>query len=385
MKYYENIIIGAGASGLMCGYLLGKRNKDVLILEKNKIPGKKLLATGNGRCNFTNRYMVPECYYGSSDFINIVLEQFDADAAIQVFQEIGIYHREREGYCYPYSGQATAVVGLLTNACEEKGVSIACDTRVMRVVKKEACYEIRCKNGESYQCKNLILATGGKANEALGGDGSGYKLSRSLRHQVTDIYPALTGLVAAGEEWGVLAGVRMQGAVRLYIGGEFVKQEQGEIQLVRDGISGIPVFQICRLAAQALSEGRSVACELDFFPDLSEIKLVAWLQTHGEKRLSGLLNQKWLTVLQKTKRNEKELAKLLKNYPVRITDTFGMEKAQVTAGGVPTEEVDPRTMASLVQKNLYLLGELLDIDGICGGYNLHFAWATAWICSQAMD
>ncbi len=385
MKYHENIIIGAGAAGLMCGYLLGKKGKDVLIIEKNKMPGKKLLATGNGRCNFTNRQMASTCYYGDKVFVEAVLERFDAEMAIGLFEEIGIYHRERDGYCYPYSGQASSVVELLVEAGKEVGIWICCDTPVVRVVHKGNQYEVRCKNGEVYCCDHLILATGGKANEPLGGDGSGYKISRSLSHQVTDIYPALTGLVADGQEWKTLAGVRMQGSVELYAGGELIKKEHGEIQLVRDGISGIPVFQLCRLAAQALAEGNVVMCRLDFFPDMSEEELLAWIKRQGTKRLAGILNQKWLTVLQKKKRTEEELAKLLKGYEVLITDTFGLEKAQVTAGGVLTEEVNVDTMESRVQENLYLLGELLDVDGICGGYNLHFAWGTAWICSEAIQ
>lgn len=384
MKHYENIIIGAGASGLMCGYLLGKQGKDTLILEKNKVPGKKLLATGNGRCNFTNRHMTTACYYGAGDFIGTVLKQFGTEEAIDLFEEIGIYHRERDGYCYPYSGQAASVVELLVEACREVGVQITCDTRVARVVHKEGRYEVRCKDGAMYSCHRLILATGGKANEPLGGDGSGYKLCRSLGHGVTAVYPALTGLKATGKEWKELAGVRMQGTVRMYVGGEFVKEDRGEIQLVKDGISGIPVFQLCRLASEALGKGDSVLCKLDFFPEMAEEELVKWLRMHGTKRLYGLLHKKWIPILQKYAHKEDVLARLLKAYEVCVVDTFGMEKAQVTAGGVPTQEVDPQTMESKIRENLYLLGELLDVDGICGGYNLHFAWATAWICSQGM-
>lgn len=384
MKEQEYIIIGAGAAGMMCGYLLGKQGKDVRIIEKNKTPGKKLLATGNGRCNFTNRHMEPACYYGDENFVATILKQFDDKKAIDLFEEIGIYHRERDGYCYPYSGQAVSVVELLLAACNEVGVQISCDMRVARVVHKETHYEVYCKGGESYLCRNLILATGGKANESLGGDGSGYKLSRSLRHHVTELNPALTGLVADGKEWDHLAGVRMQGAIELFVGGEFVKKEQGEIQIVKQGLSGIPVFQLCRLAAKALREGQSVTCAIDFFPQLTCEKVTHWLDAHGTECLSGLVNQKWVTYLKKKQWENEELAKLLKHYPVRIMDTFGMEKAQVTAGGVVTREVNPNNMESCLQENLYILGELLDVDGICGGYNLHFAWATAWVCSQAL-
>lgn len=384
MKYHEIVIVGAGASGLMCGYLLSKQGRDVLIIEKNVSAGKKLLATGNGRCNFTNLNMAPECYYGDFIFVTKVLEQFTPENALELFEEIGIYHREREGYCYPYSGQAATVVQLLIEACQENGVQFSFDTKVSKVLHKEDGYEILCKNNIRYKAKKLIFASGGKANESLGGDGSGYKLSRSMGHQVSEIYPGLTGLQAAGEEWKQLAGVRMQGKVTLCSEGEELRSEVGEIQLVKDGISGIPVFQVCRLAAEKLAKGKCVTCQLDFFPEMSEAEVANWITIHGVNKLTGLLSKKWVAVLGNKTKDIRQLAKDLKGYQVRITDTFGWEKAQVTAGGVCTEEITPATMESKIQKDLYILGELLDVDGICGGYNLHFAWATAYICSQAM-
>lgn len=385
MEYREIIIIGAGASGLMCGYLLGKQNKEVLILDKNSSPGKKLSATGNGRCNFTNRHMVPACYFGDQNFVTKVLEKFDAERAVELFEEIGIYHREREGYCYPYNGQASSVVRLLVMACEENGVSFAFDTKVLKVIHKKDGYEVIGRNNVHYDCKKLILATGGKACESLGGDGSGYKLCRSLGHQITSVYPGLTGLKAAGNEWKLLSGVRMQGKVSLYSGERLIRSEIGEIQIVKDGISGIPVFQLCRLAAQELAQSRTVTCGIDFFPQMSEQELADWIALHGTEKLEGLLNQKWIRVLLGDRKTKTKLPARLKNYKIHIIDTFGLERAQVTAGGVVAEEVNPATMESMLQSDLYLLGELLDVDGICGGYNLHFAWATAYICSCAIE
>lgn len=385
MEYHEIIIVGAGASGLMCGYLLGQKGKDVLIVEKNTLAGKKLLATGNGRCNFTNRNMDPTCYYGESGFVESVLNRFGAEDAVRLFEEIGIYHRERDGYCYPYSGQAASVVELILAACRETGVHFRFDTKVSGVVHKEEQYEVNCKNGVSYVCDKLILASGGKAHESLGGDGSGYKICRSLSHRVTKIFPGLTGLKASGREWKSLAGVRMQGAVSLYSGGRCLKSESGEIQIVKDGISGIPVFQLCRLAAEELSNGREVKCILDFFPEKSEGELTEWLYTHGVEKLQGVLNQKWIPIVCGRAKRAEDISYLLKHYEVFVTDTFGMERAQVTAGGVPLDEISRETMQSELHNGLYILGELLDVDGICGGYNLHFAWATAYICAGAVQ
>lgn len=388
MEHHEIIIAGAGAAGLMCGLLLGRKGKDVLVIEKNTSAGKKLLATGNGRCNFTNRHMAPECYYGDQDCIGEILGRFQTEDAIRLFEEIGIYHRERDGYCYPYSGQASTVVELLVSACQEAGVRFLFDTRVSRIVHREengGKYEVVCKQDICFTCDRLILATGGKACEELGGDGSGYKLCRSLSHHVTDIYPGLTGLKAAGNEWNRLSGIRMQGKVSLYSEGHFIKSESGEIQIVKNGISGIPVFQLCRLAAVELSRGKEVRCGIDFFPEWREEELTEWILVHGVEKLRGIVNQKWVPVIGKRAKEAEEISRLLKNYEVIVTDTFGLERAQVTAGGVPTEEIDPATMQSRLHKNLFLLGELIDIDGICGGYNLHLAWATAYLCAEAIQ
>lgn len=382
---YDIIIVGAGASGLMCGYLLGRDGRDVCVIEKNKSAGKKLLATGNGRCNFTNRQMSEENYYGDPEFIRTILGRADDRTAIRLFEEIGIYHRERDSYCYPYSGQASTVVDLLVAGCQEQGVRFRFDAKVSKILHKSGEYVIQCKNGDRYRCGKLVLACGGKAAACLGGDGSGYKLSRSLSHHVTELYPGLTGLRADGSEWKTLAGVRMQGKVSLALEGRIVRCESGEIQIVKDGISGIPVFQLCRLAAAGLSKGSAVTVFLDFFPEREEAWLEEWLSGQGIQKLSGLVHKKWCGIMKERAAGAvPELIQMLKRYEVRITDTFGFERAQVTAGGIVTDEICPETMQSKLHEGLYLVGELLDVDGICGGYNLQFAWSTAYICAGAI-
>lgn len=385
-EFHEVIVVGAGASGLMCGYFLGKKGWDAVILDKNAAAGKKLLATGNGRCNFTNRRMGAECYFGEAGFVEAVLARVDDCKAVRIFEEIGMLHRERDGYCYPYSGQASTVVQLLTDACKEQGVGFRFETKVTKVVHNDGEYVIFCSDKVKYRCKNLVLATGGKAYESLGGDGSGYQLCRRLSHQVTPLYPGLTGLRAEGREWKALAGVRMQGEISLYIEGGLVKKESGEIQLVKDGISGIPVFQLCRLAAMGLAEQKKVTAVLDFFPSMDREQLEQWLSLHGIDKLAGLVHTKWCDVVRKRAGGSvRETARLLKRYEIPIFDTFGLGRAQVTAGGVSTGEVCPDTMQSKLHKGLYLIGELLDVDGICGGYNLHFAWSTAYICAEGIE
>lgn len=383
MEYHEIIIVGAGASGLMCGYLLGRQGRDVCLLDKNETAGKKLAATGNGRCNFTNRNMSPECYYGDQEYVGQILKRFGPEEAIALFGELGILTREKEGYCYPYNGQAATVRELLVRACQESGVVFSYGTKAARIIhKKEGVYELRCGGGAIYQCRSLILATGGRANGPLGGDGSGYKLCRSMGHRVTPVYPGLTGLKAGGSEWKQLAGIRMQGKISLYADDMQLGEETGEIQIVKDGISGIPVFQLCRLAAEAMEQGKRVTGKIDFVPQMTRSQLEEWLIRHGSRGLSGIVNKKWIPVLTKKEKELNRLSAVMKEYKVIVSDTFGLEKAQVTAGGVATEEICVDTMESMLHPDLYLLGELQDVDGICGGYNLHFAWATSAVCSQ---
>lgn len=383
-EFHENVIVGAGASGMMCGYLLGKSGRDAVILEKNTSPGKKLSATGNGRCNFTNRRMGGEYYYGDTEFVGAVLSQADTGKVIRMFEEIGMFHREKDGYCYPYNGQAATAVSLLNDACLEHGVSFRFDTRVTKVVHKDGEYRIHCKNGERYRCRNLILASGGKACASLGGDGSGYKLCRSLSHHVSELLPGLTGLRAEGREWNKLAGIRMPGEVSLLLDGRFTARERGEIQIVKDGISGIPVFQLCRVAAGGLAAGRTVNCVLDCCPELDEGQMEEWLSRHGTGKLSGLVHAKLAGLIRERAGDSvPEIVRMLKQYEIPVTGTFGIERAQVTAGGVATDEVSAETMQSKIHDGLYIIGELLDVDGMCGGYNLHFAWSTAYICARA--
>ncbi len=383
MEYHEIIIVGAGASGLMCGYLLGRQGRDVCILDKNETAGKKLAATGNGRCNFTNQSMSPACYYGDRKYVEQILKRFGPEEAIALFGELGILTREKDGYCYPYNGQAATVRELLVQGCRESGVVFSYRTKAAKIIhNKEGTYELRCGGGVTYQCRSLILATGGRANGPLGGDGSGYKLCRSMGHRVTPVHPGLTGLKAEGSEWKQLAGIRMQGKISLYADDLQLGEEIGEIQIVKDGISGIPVFQLCRLAAEAMEQGKRVTGKIDFVPQMTRSQLEEWLIRHGSRGLSGIVNKKWIPVLTKKEKELNKLSAVMKEYKVTVSDTFGLEKAQVTAGGVATEEICVDNMESLLHRDLYLLGELQDVDGICGGYNLHFAWATAAICSQ---
>lgn len=375
-EYSDVVIIGAGASGLLCGGLLGAADMSVTVLEKNSRPGKKLSATGNGRCNFTNKKMGPQFFYGDREWIREVLKNCGPEEVIRQFADIGILHREREGYVYPHTNQAMTVVNGLIGMCQRHGVEILTDCKASGIVQEKEgdLFRVRTSDGV-IRCRYVVLATGGKANSESGGDGSGYKLARSLGHHVMPIYPGLTGLKCDGRWWPQVAGTRIEGRFSLLIDGEKLEGESGEIQTAKDGVSGIPVFQLCRLAAEALAQGKYVEGAIDFVPSMREEELALWIDRHG---LEGLLPLKWVSVFS----GRAEPARQLKNFTFSIVDTYGLERAQISAGGVPTSEVFPETMESCQRERVFLLGELLDVDGICGGYNLHFAWSCAMAAAR---
>lgn len=370
-EYSDVVIVGAGASGLLCGSLLAACGFAVTILEKNTRAGKKLLATGNGRCNFTNRNLDTGHYYGDEAWLGRVLAGFGTEEIIRRFESLGVYHRERDGYVYPYTNQAVTVVNALERACRDNGVEIVLECRASAVRKSAdpEGYRVRTPEGE-IRCRHVVLAAGGKASAELGGDGSGYKLAKSLGHTIHSVFPGLTGLVCAGNFWERVAGTRVQGRFSLQIDHRMVEGECGEIQITKEGVSGIPVFQLCRVAAKALSEGRSVEGVVDFVPPMGEEMLSDWVREHG---IDGLVPVKWQNYF----RGRADTVRNLKAFRFGVEATFGMERAQITAGGVRVGEVDPETMESRLSPQLFLLGEMLDVDGKCGGYNLHFAWTCA--------
>lgn len=374
-EYRDVVIIGAGAAGLLCGGLLAREGIRVTILDKNTRAGRKLAATGNGRCNFTNNHMDSSFYYGDENWIKKILSEYSPEDAIRQFASIGVYHREKDGYVYPYTNQAATVVEALEHFCDRNHVRIVLESKASSVKKDgEGGYIVRTSSGE-ISCRYVILATGGKAGSDLGGEGSGYKLARSLGHKIHTVYPGLTGLICGGHWWKQVSGTRVQGSFSLLVDSGKIEGEQGEIQITRDGVSGIPVFQMCRVAAEALSEGKYVEGLIDFVPSMSEQEVIHWISQHG---IEGLVPKKWVMVL----KNRAEADCCLKGFRFPVEKTFGMERAQVTAGGVPTEEVDAETLESKIVPGVFFAGEILDVDGKCGGYNLHFAWACANIAAK---
>lgn len=397
------VIVGGGASGLVAAITAARNGAEVTIIEQKDQLGKKILSTGNGRCNLTNAYMELDCF--RSDDMSIVanvLKQFGYQDTISFFEELGVILKDRQGYVYPISDQASAILEVLCMELDKLKVNVVLEESVKDIRKNAQNFWVITKKS-SYTCDSVILATGGKAAPILGSDGSGYEIAKSFGHTISPVVPALVQLVGKGNYFKQVSGVRTNTTVNLLVDGKIIASDTGELQLTNYGISGIPVFQVSRYAAKALHDNKSVTAEIDFLPTMKEDELIHYIstrkETHGQRKAEeffiGMLHSKVATMLLKEAyiplhisaneiRDDKweKLIAYIKHFKIEIIETKSFEQAQICAGGVRTNEVNSNTMESNYANGLHLTGELLDVDGICGGYNLQWAWATGYIAGK---
>lgn len=395
-EVFDSVIIGGGASGMMAAITAAKVGSHVLVLEQKDKLCKKIYATGNGKCNFTNRDWQASYFRGSDPSLaEPVLRSFDLNKTLSFFKEIGIYPKERNGYFYPNSEQAASVAEALVREAERLSVTCLTERKVSNIKKTKDDLFLIEAGTECFFGKSVVLATGGKASPVHGSDGSGYPLAKAFGHTIITPLPAIVQLKAEGAFFKTLAGVRTEGVIRLHIGKECYTEE-GELLFAAYGISGIPVMQVSRYASVALSQKRKVEAELDLFPNASEEELTEELirrfarmkENTAEEAMGGLCNHKLNFVLLKqcgisptvptrSVKNEDRvrLAAQIKHFTVPVTGTNGFEQAQACAGGVPLTELTEHMESKLVP-GLFFTGELTDIDGTCGGYNLQWAWSS---------
>lgn len=398
------VIIGGGASGLMAGIAAAGQGTAVVILEHMDRVGKKILSTGNGRCNLTNLTMRSECYHSSQkQFPMKVIDKFSVWDTLTFFDEIGIVTKSKNGYIYPNSEQASAVLDSLRLEAEHRGVRLVCGCQV-RKAKKTGKKQFMIDTSQGpFPADRLILATGSQAAKVTGSDGSGYLLARDFGHSVLTPLPALVQLRCEGKYYKQLAGIRCEVTLKMLVDGKTVASEGGELQLTDYGISGIPVFQISRYASIALDSGKKVKVLIDYLPSKTMDESRRFIKTRARQMphrqcgdfLTGVLNKKLAIVLLRLAGISAELPVAevqpamwdelliqLKQFAATVIATNSFEQAQVCCGGVDTREVRPETLESRIVPGLYLVGELLDVDGICGGYNLQWAWSTGAIAGS---
>jgi predicted Rossmann fold flavoprotein len=428
---YDVVIIGAGASGLVAAITAARQGSSVLVIEKKDAAGKKILATGNGKCNFTNRVQNSECYRSDDiAFVMKVLSVFDVHQTIQFFKELGILPKERDGYLYPNSEQASSIVSVLTMECQRLKVQFRFNETVSEI--KEPLYTViteaieyntfnkspkdtKNKIGKtqetiikknSYYAGNLILASGGCASPKLGSDGSGYALAQSFGHAVIKPLPALVQLKSPDKFCKTISGVRTEAVVELFADNKLLVSEKGEILFTDYGISGIPVLQISRFASKALDHNEKVFLRLDLLPLLTKSELLTHLKArissnpdrNTEEMMVGLLNHKLTYIIikeakldpyklsgQMSEQELRALADSIKEFIMIISDTNSFDNAQVCAGGIATAYINAETMESKLVKGLYFAGEILDVDGTCGGYNLQWAWSSGYLAGLSVS
>lgn len=370
-------IIGGGASGTAAAIAAARSGASVVIAEGNARVGKKLLTTGNGRCNLTHVSPSADAYRGDAEFIADVLGELGATGAFTFFKSLGLLlHSDGEGRVYPYSNSANTVLDALRRELDRLGVETVCGFRVKSVTGRDGDFSVRSDGDKTIKAKKIIFAAGGKAAPSSGSDGSGFALLGTLGIKSTETRPALTGLKCGGT--ARFKGIRAKARVTLLRGGEEISSAAGEVQFGDAGLSGICVFDVSRFA----QKGDEAKVDLlpDYTPELAAQVLAELDGGRGlpaAELLCGVFNRRLAEYAAANAQGSgfAALAESAKSLRFTVEGVMPFANAQVTAGGVPASEVG-RDLQSVRAPGVYIAGELLDVDGICGGYNLHWAWCS---------
>ena len=391
---YDIIIIGGGPAGMMAAISAANQNSKVCLLEHKDRVGKKILSTGNGKCNLTNMQISPDCYRSDSkESYFCVIEKFPPKMVVDYFHSIGMLTKERNGYVYPLSEQAATVLDTLRAELSHSEVDVFTETEIKSI---DIGFTVKTDKG-TYHADRLILACGSKCASKTGSDGSGYSLAKKLGHKIINPIPSLVQLKCRENFFKELSGVRTEAELTVRAGGNELVRDTGEVQFTDYGISGIPTFQISRYVKRAIDNNSNPIVKINLLVGYTEQWLAKELHaifTHDGNKdvtiaLNGIFNKKLAMVLLKLagirpgtlckeihESDINALVHVIGNFKVTPFDTTGFENAQVCAGGVSLDEIDLNTMESKLVKGLYMAGEMLDVDGKCGGYNLQWAFAS---------
>ena len=402
------LIIGGGASGLVCAIYAKNKNNEVILVDKNNNLGKKILITGNGKCNYWNED-ISICHYNSGDLdvLDKIITDNNKLEIENLFKRLGIISKVRDGYYYPSSNQATSIQTALILECELRGVKILNNEEVLSLSKNDNGYEVKTTNSK-FIVNKVVLATGSKACPKTGSNGFGYELAKTLGHTLIEPLPALVQLKLDErflKEW---QGIRSDVCVKLYENDKLIKESVGEIQLTNYGVSGICIYQLSSLVSRGLYNLCKEEIEINFLNNLdiyNEKEFVTYFDNRNKlvmgrsisQLLDGILNYKLINLILKLCKVDRDLmwdninddrkiflGKMLTRFRVNVVSTNGFDNAQVCTGGIKLSEIDPLTMESIYNKGLYIIGELLDVDGECGGFNLGFAWMSGYLAGKSI-
>ena len=394
-------IIGGGAAGIFSA-LVASEKHEVTIFERNNRIGKKLLATGNGRCNLTNVSVERKNFHGDGDFAYKIYKKFDNETAVKYFEDLGILTTTKEsGKIYPRSLTAASVLNVFLEELENRNIEVKTDKYINKIEKIKNRFKIHTKE-ESYTFDRVIMATGGMSMASSGSDGNGYKLLKDLGHTVLETHPALVQLKLKSNFLKHLSGTKVEGVCYLLKDGKVIKERSGDILFTDYGISGPPILDLSRYVIDGNYRLRfSIVNDLMTEEDKNDFleyfyRMISSKDMTLERFLIGILNKKFIHYVLKTldlDRNMKvmdldpsksyELLKLLTESEFEIIGNNGYKNSQVTVGGISTKEIN-ENMESKIVNGLYIIGEILNIDGDCGGYNLQWAWSSAYVAAYSI-
>lgn len=398
------LIVGGGAAGMMAAISAKINGAEVVVLERNNRVGKKILATGNGRCNYTNINLSIDNYHGKNPkFAYSCLSKFGVAETLDFFERLGITPAiEEKGKVFPLSFQSSSVLDVLRFELEDLGVELLTDVFVIGINKGEK-FELILEDGRKVYGDKVILATGGCAAPNTGSDGNGYTLAKSMGHSIVEVFPGLVQLKLEGDIFKQVDGVKFVGTAGLYVGNELIKEDRGDILFTNYGISGPPILQLSRTALEYLNNNKAIELKVSIIDRKTEKELFDYLiyrfgfmaKKTIEKGLIGLINKRLILPILKEVNIDKNkqiaylsneevsrLANILTDWRFNISGSKSFKDAQVTAGGINTDEIDSSTMESKLVEGLYFAGEIVDIDGDCGGFNLQWAWSSGYIAGE---
>lgn len=398
------LVVGGGAAGMMAAISAKINGAEVVVLERNNRVGKKILATGNGRCNYTNINLSIDNYHGKNPkFAYSCLSKFGVAETLDFFERLGITPAiEEKGKVFPLSFQSSSVLDVLRFELEDLGVELLTDVFVIGINKGEK-FELILEDGRKVYGDKVILATGGCAAPNTGSDGNGYTLAKSMGHSIVEVFPGLVQLKLEGDIFKQVDGVKFVGTAGLYVGNELIKEDRGDILFTNYGISGPPILQLSRTALEYLNNNKAIELKVSIIDRKTEKELFDYLiyrfgfmaKKTIEKGLIGLINKRLILPILKEVNIDKNkqiaylsneevrrLANILTDWRFNISGSKSFKDAQVTAGGINTDEIDSSTMESKLIEGLYFAGEIVDIDGDCGGFNLQWAWSSGYIAGE---
>lgn len=373
------VVVGGGPAGMMAAYAAAANGGLVTLIDRNDKLANKLLLTGNGKCNYSNEDMSFEYYnFDETHPFAEIINKYNPLWLERFFEEKGMLTYKKENLLYPKSEKATSVKDLLEKLLADEKINIICGNKVVNVSKDSNEYTLTLEDSREIKADRLIIATGGKAYPSTGSDGGGYRLARTLGHKVEFTYPVLTRLISKDKGLTKMGGVRIKALVKAIVNDEEVAKENGEIQFTKEGLSGICIFNLSRFISKPLEEKCKCQVAIDFVPEMSKEELAVilnrqedvetFLRINFGEKTADLINDKLIN---------HDYVEAIKNLLINIDDHDSFSNAQVTKGGVNINEVDGN-LESRISQGLYFAGEVLDVDGKCGGYNLHWAFVSGY-------